>query len=746
VPVRIQPRGPCTDKEDVVPDPAHDDGQSLAAPEDADDLAPDGEIVPEPEAEIVPEPEAPPRRRRRSLRRRLLRARLRVRFSFRKTGRWLRGFSAGAGQGVRRIRRAAAVARLSPAPVALVAACAALIVAVSVAPISSGLRLAGWLGSGGVALLGVAVAVYAERALRSASRTRQMIRYARDLIVVSNELGVIREQSSSGTEVLGYAHRELVGINLLALAHPDDADAARRLLEASADSPGDGFTVELRMRHADGSWRFVEARARSLLDEPEVAGIVAIFRDVTQRRALEDEVAHQAFHDSLTGLANRALFKDRVEHALTRRGNPLPAVLFVDLDGFKAINESVGHAAGDDLLVIVSERLRECVRPEDTVARLGGDEFAVLLDDVADPRDVSNVARRIIRSMQDPFAVGDKEVFVTASVGVAVHETEGVDQLFRDADVALYMAKTQGKGRYVVFDMRAHSGAIDSLQLEADLRRAVERSEFVLHYQPVVELRSERIVGVEALLRWNHPERGLLLPPEFLPLAEATDLMMDIGRWVVDQASTQSRKWQRAFPVDPPLSVSVNLSATELRTGSVVEELARAAAESGLEPVNLVLEFNENMMLGDAESTISVLKELKQLGVKLAVDDFGFGQSSLSHLQRFPVDFLKIDPSFVDGLDRGPEDSALARAIVRLAQALQLEVVAEGVEREAQVSALRDIGCQMAQGYLFARPLDEPTLTAVLERAATLGKLGMPKRKHAAAAPGPSVTHRASRT
>jgi EAL domain-containing protein (putative c-di-GMP-specific phosphodiesterase class I) len=301
------------------------------------------------------------------------------------------------------------------------------------------------------------------------------------------------------------------------------------------------------------------------------------------------------------------------------------------------------------------------------------------------------------------------------------------------------MAKSQGKGRYVVFDLRSHSGAIESLQLEADLRRAVERSEFVLHYQPVVELRSERIVGVEALLRWNHPERGLLQPAEFLPLAEDTDLMADIGRWVVDQASTQSRKWQRAFSVEPPLSVSVNLSATELRTGSVVEELARSAAEWGLEPANLVLEFSESVMLGDADSTISVLKELKQLGVKLAVDDFGAGQSSLSQLQRFPVDVLKIDPSFVDGLDRGPENSALARAIVRLAQVLRLEVVAEGVEREEQVVVLRDIGCQMAQGFLFARPLDEPTMTAVLERAAALGKLGLPKRKHAEVAPGPRV-------
>ncbi|MGH2682587.1 MAG: putative bifunctional diguanylate cyclase/phosphodiesterase [Actinomycetota bacterium] len=733
----------------MVPEPAHDDGRSPAAPEVLDDLAQVGEIVPEPEPEITPGPPERPRRRR-SAGRRLRRARLRLRFALRNAARNAGGTArrsvdrsaARVGHGVRKIRRVISVARLSPAPVALVVACAALIVAVSVAPISSGLRLAGWLGSGGVALLGVAVAVYAERALRSASRARQMIRYARDLIVVANELGVIREESSSGAEVLGYASRELVGMNLLALAHPDDADATRRLLEAAAASPGDGFTVELRMRHADGSWRFVEARARSLLDVPEVVGIVAIFRDVTQRRALEDEVAHRSFHDPLTGLANRALFKDRVQHALTRRGNPLPAVLFVDLDGFKAINESVGHAAGDDLLITVSDRLKECVRPEDTVARLGGDEFAVLLDDVADPRDVSNVARRIIRSMQDPFPVGDKEVFVTASVGVAVHETEGLDQLFRDADVALYMAKSQGKGRYVVFDMRAHSGAIESLQLEADLRRAVERNEFVLHYQPVVELRSERIVGVEALLRWNHPERGLLPPREFLPLAEDTDLMVDIGRWVVDQASVQSRKWQRLFPVKPPLSVSVNLSATELRTGSVVEELARAAAESGLEPANLVLEFTESMMLGDADSTISVLKELKQLGVKLAVDDFGGGQSSLSQLLRFPVDVLKIDPTFVDGLDRGPEDSALARAVVRLAKLLHLEVVAEGVEREGQVSALREIGCQMAQGFLFARPVEEATMTAVLERAAALGRLGKPKRKHSPAPPGPRVTPR----
>jgi diguanylate cyclase (GGDEF)-like protein/PAS domain S-box-containing protein len=707
-----------------------------------DDAALDEEIVPEPEEEldfepedgIVPEPEARPRRRR-SLGRRVRRARLRGKFAIRGGWRSLEGAARKVGRSGRSVRKIAIRSPLSPVSLALVAGCGALIVAVSVAPVPGAIRIAGWLGSGSVALLGVVVVLYAERARRSEDRARRMVQDARDLIVVSDRSGVIKDQSTWGAEVLGYGPRELTGLNVLALAHPDNEAAARQLLDAAVAAPGERFSVELQMRHADGSWRYVEARARSLLEVPEVAGIVASFRDITERRVLEAEVAHQALHDPLTGLANRALFRNRVEHALTRRGNPLPAVLLVDLDGFKIVNDSLGHAAGDELLIEVAGRLRLCVRPDDTLARLGGDEFAVLLDDVADPRDVGNVARRILRSLQEPYTLAQKEIFVTASIGVAVHETEGVDPLLRDADVALYMAKAQGKGGYVVFDLRTHSGAIESLQLEADLRRAVDRGEFVLHYQPVVELRSERIVGVEALVRWNHPERGLLLPEEFLPLAEDTDLMMEIGRWVVEQASAQSRKWQVRFPVDPPLSVSVNLSATELRTGSVVEDLARAAAESGLQPVNLVLEITERMMLGDAESTIAVLKELKQLGVKLAVDDFGAGQSSLSQLQRFPVDVLKIDPSFVDGLDRGPENSALARAIVRLAQVLQLEVVAEGVEREEQLTALVELGCQMGQGFLFARPLDVATMTAVLERAAALGKLGVPKREHLARAP-----------
>jgi len=725
----------------VAPDPApHAEERFLPVPEGLNDAAPDGEIVPEPEAEfaadpegeIVPEPRAPSRPRR-SLRRRARRARLRVAFSVRRGRRWIEGAVRTLGRSGRRVREVARLSPLSPVSLALVAGCGGLIVAVSVAPVPGAIRIAGLLGSGSVALLGVVVVLYAERARRSEDRARHMVQDARDLIVVADAAGIIKDQSTWGAEVLGYGPRELIGLNVLALAH-DDA-AARQLFDAAVAAPGERFSVELQMRHADGSWRYVEARARSVLDVPEVAGIMASFRDITEQRALQAEVAHQALHDPLTGLANRALFRNRVEHALTRRGNPLPAVLLVDLDGFKVVNDSLGHAAGDELLIAVSQRLRLCVRPDDTVARLGGDEFAVLLDDVADPRDVGNVARRILRSLQEPYTVAEKELFVTASIGVAVHETEGVDQLLRDADVALYMAKSQGKGGYVVFDLRTHSGAIESLQLEADLRRAIDRGEFVLYYQPVVELRTERIVGVEALVRWNHPERGLLLPQEFLPLAEDTDLMMEIGRWVVEQASAQSRKWQHRFSVDPPLSVSVNLSATELRTGSVVEDLARAAAESGAQPVNLVLEITERMMLGDAEGTIAVLKELKQLGVKLAVDDFGGGQASLSQLQRFPVDVLKIDPSFVDGLDRGPEDSALARAIVRLAQVLQLEVVAEGVEREEQLTALVELGCQMGQGFLFARPLDEATMTAVLERAAALGKLGVPKREPITRAP-----------
>jgi diguanylate cyclase (GGDEF)-like protein/PAS domain S-box-containing protein len=696
--------------EDVVADPA--------TPEDQD-----GQRI---QVEYE-EPEAALPRRRRSLRRRIRRGRLRIRLTARRMWRRTRGSVARA--------RAVAVTPVSLVVAALVAASTALVAGAAIAPLPVGLRATGMASAAVVAALGVASGVVVERVRRAEARARMMVRDSTDLILITDEGGVVRHQSQSGTEILGYRPGELVHMSLVDMSHPDEAGATRQLLEETLRAPGDPFALELRMRHADGSWRSVEARARNLQAVPGVSGVLVSIRDLSERQALEAEVTHQAFHDPLTGLANRFLFQDRVDHALTRRGNPLPSVLFVDLDGFKAINDSLGHVVGDRMLVTVADRLRACVRPEDTVARLGGDEFAVLLDDVADPRDVGNVASRILEAIHEPYRVGGKDVYLTCSVGVAVHETEGTGELMRDADVALYMAKAQGKGRFVVFDPRMHASTLERLELEADLRRAVERGEFVLFYQPVVELRSERIVGVEALVRWKHPERGILLPQDFIPLAEDTDLIVEMGRWVVGRASEQAQEWNRAFPTDPPLSISVNLSATELRTGLLAEGLARAFAEVGMDPSTLTVEFTESSMLGDADATIAILKELKELGVRLAVDDFGAGQSSLAHLQRFPVDVLKIDPSFVDGIDRGPEDSALARAIVKLAQMLQLEVVAEGVEREGQLALLRELGCHMAQGFLFARPLDEATMTALLERAAAVGKLGLPKRETTSAAP-----------
>lgn len=673
------------------------------------------------------EPAPPPRHRGRSLRRRIRRSRLRVRLVARRMVRKTSRSLARA--------RAVAVTPVSLVVAALVAASVALVAGAAIAPLPVGLRAAGMAIAGIVAALGVASGVVVERVRRAEARARMMLRDTTDLVVITNDAGVVRLQSPSGTEILGYRPGELVHVSLVDLSHPNEAKATRQLLEETLRAPGDPFALELRMRHADGSWRSVEARARNLQSVPGVAGILVSLRDLTERRALEAEVTHQAFHDPLTGLANRTLFQDRVDHALARRGNPLPAVLFVDLDGFKAINDSLGHVAGDWMLVTVADRLRTCVRPDDTVARLGGDEFAVLLDDVTDPRDVGNVANRILEALREPYRVGGKDVYLTASVGVAVHETEGPGELVRDADVALYMAKAQGKGRFLVFDPRMHASTLERLELQADLRRAVRGDEFVLYYQPVVELRTERIVGVEALVRWKHPELGLLLPDQFIPLAEDTDLMTEVGRWVVAKASKQAQDWHGRFPTDPPLSMSVNLSATELLTGGVAEALARAFTDAGMDPSTLMVEFTESTLMGDADKTIAILKELKALGVKIAVDDFGIGQSSLSHLQRFPVDVLKIDPSFVDGIDRGPEDSALARAIVKLAQTLQLEVVAEGVEREGQLSLLRELGCHMAQGFLFARPVDEATMSALLERAADMGKLGLPKRETAAKAP-----------
>ena len=430
--------------------------------------------------------------------------------------------------------------------------------------------------------------------------------------------------------------------------------------------------------------------------------------NVRQLRELNNQLTHQAFHDPLTNLANRARLTDRVEHALDRaaRLNQNVVVLFVDLDNFKAVNDSLGHAAGDQLLISVTERLRTCLRAVDTAARLAGDEFAVLLEEVEEPGDAIHVAERILQTLQVPFGLSDKEVFVNASIGIAFSHPgrTNADELLRNADVAMYAAKEAGKGRYEVFEARLHAAVLSRLALEADLRTAVERNELVVHYQPTVRLDNGELTGFEALVRWNHPTRGMVPPSEFIASAETSGLIVPIGRWVLGEACQQLRQWQLAHP-GRDLSVSVNLSARQLQEPTLVDEVADVLAWAGIAPCSLVLEITESVLVQDADLTVQRLRALKALGIRLAIDDFGTGYSSLSYLRRFPVDILKIDRSFVSGVGDGSQDSVLTEAIVMLARTLQLKVVAERIEQPAQLAFLRELGCDLGQGYYFARPL-----------------------------------------
>ena len=436
---------------------------------------------------------------------------------------------------------------------------------------------------------------------------------------------------------------------------------------------------------------------------------------VTDAKTLE--AMYQAFHDSLTGLASRALFLDRLRHGISgaQRAKTTLGLLFIDLDRFKMVNDTLGHAAGDRLLVEVAERVRACLRASDTAARFGGDEFAVLLADTTGSG-AQIVADRIIEAVSAPFDISDREVFISASIGIALSEPDVCDpnELLRAADVAMYQAKRHGKGRHEMFEPGMHAVLMERLNLEADLRRAIDHSEFVLHYQPIVALDTGRVVTVEALVRWHHPGRGMVPPLDFIPLAEETGLILPLGQWVLEEACRQAAEWQRDRVTDLALSVSVNLSARQLEQRDVAARVAHALFESGLDPSCLVLEITESLLLQDREDTIAKLSELRLLGIRLAIDDFGTGYSSLSYLRQFPIDILKIDKSFVDGIGAGPEASAFARAIVRLGQTLHLEMIAEGIEEYSQVEELRRARCQLGQGYYFARPLPAAQMSELL--------------------------------
>jgi diguanylate cyclase (GGDEF)-like protein/PAS domain S-box-containing protein len=556
---------------------------------------------------------------------------------------------------------------------------------------------------------------------RSEARFRSLVQHSSDLITVIEADTTIRYVSPSVQRVLGHDIDDWIGKRFYELMHPHDRDRVVALLANSVEGLAQGEVAETRLRHARGTWLHFEILHTNLLQDENVAGIVLNARDVSERKAFEGQLRHQAFHDPVTRLANRALFTDRVDHALARttRDSGGLAVIFTDLDDFKVVNDSLGHAAGDTLLQQVGHRLRSSVRTMDTVARFGGDEFAVLIEDVTRLENVAAIADKILEALTAPFVIDDKEVFIGASMGIATIDADGAltsasDVLMRNADVAMYMAKRQGKGHYRVFEPDMHASVLERLELKGALQRAIERGELELNYQPIVSLDDGQVRGFEALARWRHPERGLVPPAEFIPIAEETGMIGVLGRWVLEEACNQSKRIQQLVPRTPPLTMNVNVSVRQLSQASLVSEVAEIMAASEIDPATVTLEITESVLLNDDETTISTLRELKGLGVQLAVDDFGTGYSSLSYLSKFPVDCLKIDRSFVSKLSDGAEGSALAAAIVRIGETLKLRTVAEGIERTDQLEALRRINCGLGQGYLFARPMPFEELVAFL--------------------------------
>ena len=448
---------------------------------------------------------------------------------------------------------------------------------------------------------------------------------------------------------------------------------------------------------------------------------------IEARDSREADLTRQALHDSLTGLPNRTLFLDRLAHAVTRSERSLDpvTVLVLDLDNFNRFNDSLGHAAGDRLLVSVAERLRDTIRPADTIARLGGDEFAVLLADTG-VADGIRIAQRLGEALDSSFVAGGRDVFARASVGVAcgVGGVQTADELLTNADLAMYLAKGQGKARYAVFEAAMHEAAIERLELEADLRGALVRGEFFLLYQPVVRLGDGSVVGMEALIRWQRAGGEVVSPDQFIPAAEETGLIRPIGHWVLEEACRQVAAWQAEHNPTPALRLSVNFSARQLEDPEIVKDVERVLVAAGLEPSCLVMEITESLLISEPDIAVQRLGDLRHLGVRLAIDDFGTGYSSLSYLRRFPVDVLKIDRSFVSALGGDPEDAALAHAIVKLGHTLHLRVVAEGIETAAQLAELRALDCEYGQGYLFGRPLTVEAMSVVLAAAAAGHRLG----------------------
>jgi diguanylate cyclase (GGDEF)-like protein/PAS domain S-box-containing protein len=557
-------------------------------------------------------------------------------------------------------------------------------------------------------------------------RFRLLVQNTPDVILICAASGEITYQSPAAETGWAYAPCELMGATILMLAHPDNQPALRELWGQVQESVGDiaartSRIIELRMRDRAGDWRDVQLILMNLLHEAAVGGVVATIRDIRERKAFENQLTHQAFYDSLTGLANRPLLFERLRRALVhaaRRGSKV-GVVFIDLDNFKLINDSLGHQLGDELIVQATGRLQSCVRAEDTLARIGGDEFVVVLEHLLSEADALPVTLAIAKEFRRTFAIGGRDLMVTVSMGMAMGDggPEQADILLGNADIAMYRAKSDGKGRYVAFHSSMHVDTLARLELENDLRRAVANGELRVHYQPIVTVASAQVTEMEALVRWQHPTRGLLPPASFISIAEQTGLIVPLGKWVLEEACRQMVAWHAEVLATPPMTLSVNLSPKEFLSPNLVEEVARILRTTGLPPGCLKMEITEGVVMRDVESTITTLWRLKELGIRIAIDDFGTGYSSLGYLKRLPLDVLKIDRSFVSGLGHNPEDAAIVRAIIAMAKSLSLAVTGEGVESEEQANLLKAWGCDRGQGYYYGKPLDGAATAALLRAA-----------------------------
>ncbi|MEJ7842720.1 MAG: EAL domain-containing protein [Rubrobacter sp.] len=554
-------------------------------------------------------------------------------------------------------------------------------------------------------------------------RYRRLVEEAPEVVMVLGPDLVVRYASPAVGRILGLDPHSVVGNAFPVYLHPEDGawarDAFSVLGTRGCGSGSQAQPRELRVRQADGSWRWFEAVAANLLDDPSVGGVAVYLHDVTEKKKLRDQLAYRAFHDPLTGLPNRALFEDRLDHAFARAGRHRGSVtvLFVDLDDFKAVNDGFGHKVGDTILMALGRRLEACLRPGDTVARLGGDEFAVLLEDGDDPMGAARATERLAHALREPVAAGEYRLFVTASVGGATGEPgrDGAEDLLKKADAAMYQAKKAGKNRFKLFDRETSEGDCGCIWFEHDLKGALERGELEVHFQPGVDLCSGKIVGMEALLRWEHPWGEPISPAKIVALAEMSGLIGSVGHRVLERVCRQGFLWQERYPDDPPL-VSVNLSARQFCQPALADDVAEALRISGLDPGNLALEVEECFSVEDAPPVTLTVEKLRALGVRLVADNFGRGRSSLSYLGRSPVDLLKIGRSFVGQLGRDEDGVAkLVRAMIGFARAMDIRTVASGVETAEQTASLHEMGCEQAQGFYFFEPVPADAATRLLD-------------------------------